>query len=201
MDELGKFEINAVQEIINIGVGRAAHILNQMLGAKIKLVVPEVHYFEHEEELKNFEKFHEIQSTVTMDFTGAFSGTSALTFPQKSAARLVEILVPDSPSEGEDLNAITESTLNEVGNIILNSVVGSFSNMFEKTVEYNVPNYGLLPICDLPDRVHLEDEPAIIIADATFSVEGEDISGKVIMLFMIQSFKTLLTDIKVAVGS
>jgi chemotaxis protein CheC len=74
--------VDAIRELINIGVGRAAGLLNDMTGTHIRLVVPEVRVLRytdlpHEDRLVDGSRL----SAVTLMFRGPFSGMSMLVFP------------------------------------------------------------------------------------------------------------------------
>ena len=90
----------------------------------IELDVPVVKVLEPRElpqELENLAR--DPLAAVQLNFRGPFSGSAALAFPPDSAAKLVAILVGEEP-EGADLDAIRVGTLTEVGNIVINGVMG-----------------------------------------------------------------------------
>ena len=45
--------------------------------------------------------------------------------------------VPAAPS----LNAVMAGTLNEIGNIVINGVIGTIGNILAKPFDFSVPNY------------------------------------------------------------
>ena len=71
------YQIDALTELINIGVGRAAGTLNQILEAHVHLQVPSVKIFQYsqiEQALNNIATIP--LSLVRLIFKGPFSGTA-----------------------------------------------------------------------------------------------------------------------------
>jgi len=86
-------QIDALKELINIGVGRAAGVLNQMVSAHIKLQVPRIQIItlrDLAEETKNIGT--DMLATVQIHFKGLFSGNVAMVMASDSAAKLVSVL-------------------------------------------------------------------------------------------------------------
>ena len=81
-------QFDALKEIVNIGVGRAASALNEMLDAHIELKVPTICFFNLKETDK-IPKHLQIDqlSCVQMGFKGSFNGKAALVFPPESYMR------------------------------------------------------------------------------------------------------------------
>jgi chemotaxis protein CheC len=188
-------QIDILKELINIGVGRAAGMLNDMLLSRVQLQVPYVKVFSP---LTLQEEMGELGgdklSTVRLTFKGPFSGIASLVFPPDSAAKLVDILTGEEPGD-TDLDSIRIGTLTEVGNIILNGVMGSIGNVLERHINYSVPAY----IEDNIEHLLLADDPdsntTILLAHTRFTIEQLQIEGDIILLFEVGSFDALLAAI------
>lgn len=187
-------QTDALIELINIGVGRAAGILNQMLHHHITLEVPNITVRSHPELRKELNALDQGPvSTVRMKFKGAFSGTTALVFPSASAAHLAAIVSQEDP-ENSDLDSVRIGTLTEVGNIVINGVMGSITNVLAESVSYSMPLY-------LEDSVenfllsHGSDSTSVVlVAQTRFTIEHLQIVGNIILLFE-SSFEALLAAI------
>ena len=74
--------VDALKELINIGVGRAAGVLNQMVRSHIILQVPAVKVLRIDQLAEELVEFGEGPlAVVSLDFQGAFSGVAELLFP------------------------------------------------------------------------------------------------------------------------
>jgi len=186
------YQIDALTELINIGVGRAAGMLNQILEAHIYLQVPSVKIFPHsqvESVLSNVATTP--LSVVSLVFKGSFSGTALLAFPSDSASNLVTI-VADEESDISDLDSIRVGALSEIGNIVLNGVMGSVSNVLKQRLIYSIPVYVEDTIEHLLREDGLEADSTIILAKTELTIKKFRIKGDIILLFRVDLFNTLI---------
>ncbi len=180
-----------LQELINIGVGKAAFMLNKMVKIHIELQVPQIHFYKLADLMEN-DDFQRISgmSGVILDFKGAFSGTSALLFPPESASSLVSIIVGQQKMQ-VDMDSMRIGTLQEVGNIVLNGVMGSIANILQEPLEYSTLDYceGAMK-CILPK--HDLSDSTILMARTHFTLEKQSICGDILIIFRIGSFNSLI---------
>jgi chemotaxis protein CheC len=186
------YQIDALTELINIGVGRAAGMLNQILEAHVQLKVPSIRIFPHSEieETLNTMAVTPL-SLVSLAFKGSFSGTALLAFPSDSASNLVNIVAGEEP-DLSDLDSIRVGALTEVGNIILNGVMGSVSNVLKKHLNYSIPVYVEDTIKHLLVEDGLDLDSPIILAKTELRIKKFQIKGNIILLFRVNLFNTLI---------
>ncbi|MEZ2317729.1 MAG: chemotaxis protein CheC [Microcoleus sp.] len=191
--ELTADELDALKELINIGVGHAAGMLNEMIQFPIQLEIPDVELLsslELQRELK--ERFGiELISVVQLAFSGSFSGSAQLLFPTESAVNLVSVLTGEDKGS-PDLDSLKISTLSEVGNMVINGVMGSISNVLDQPLDYAVPYYAEEEIQELLLKEESLDYGTILLAPAHFSIEQLQIQGDIMLFFDMGSFKLLL---------
>lgn len=189
--ELSPDHLDALTEIINIGVGRAAAVLNEMTNSHVRLNVPFIKVLLPSEiEKEGDGLWDQDVSSVRMSFSGSLTGVAALVFPPKSALKLVALLTGEgylSP----DLDSLKMETLNEVGNIVINGVLGSIGNMLEKHINYSIPSYSEDTLEGLVSK-QFYDSGTIIMAQADFFVETENIQGNILLIFEVNSFDAIL---------
>jgi chemotaxis protein CheC len=190
---LTEMQTDALKEVINLGVGYAACSLNELVGTHVTLHVPEVSMLTFEEAK---ERFHEmgwgILSTVQLQFSGPLKGNVALVFPSDSAVKLVSLLTGDE-GNNSDVDGIRAATLEEAGNILLNGVVGSISNLLHNNISFSVPYYS--EEAGLPARLVGWAEAAevhVIFARARFMVAKHEIEGEILLFFEVASLETLV---------
>src|SRR5512135_3103507 len=84
-----EYQLDALRELINIGVGRAAKVLSEMVNARIILQVPFIKLLTPENLRREMGHLGEgLLAAVRLGFKGPFSGTAALVFPSDSASKL-----------------------------------------------------------------------------------------------------------------
>lgn len=188
-------QIDALQEIINIGVGRAASMLNEMIESRIILEIPYIKVLNLEELQQELaQRFHEdCFAAVRLGFKGSFCGMAELVFPRESASTLVSVLTGEDIGS-PDLDAVKIGTLSEIGNIVINGVMGSISNVLKQHMNYGIPMY----LEDTIEHLVLSDyviNQTILLAQTSFTIEQLEIMGDIILIFEMTSFDALLTAI------
>jgi chemotaxis protein CheC len=188
---LTSLQLDILQELINIGVGRAAGMLNQMVSTHIQLQVPVLLVLTPPELEKLYASRPDtVFSAVQLSFTGEFAGVSALIFPPESASKLVSVMLgrEGAPENDEQLRT---GTLQEVGNIVLNGVMGSIANILKEPLRYSSPGFVEAGIA----RIVGEVSGMILMARTQFSMRDHLIEGEVLILFSLSSFDSLLAAI------
>jgi chemotaxis protein CheC len=201
MKKLSEMQRDALTEIVNIGVGRAANSLSDIIGEHIILKVPKVEVFSLEKLSEVLSSFKGMKhSSVLQGFQGDFKGTSALVFPPDSAARLVSALTGDE-ADSPTLDAVRSGTLIEIGNIVINAILGTMGNMLESNFTFSLPEYReIKDIKDILDVVNNEDEGFILLAETNFNISTLEINGYIFVLFKLDSLKSLMTIIDHSIG-
>lgn len=187
---------DALTEMINIGIGRAAHVINQMISERVTLSVPEVRIEKLDQLWEELGFQNEKVSTVMMEFSGTFSGHSAIVLSSKSATNLVAALVGGEAVETEELDMLKVSTLSEVGNIIANNIIGSIANSLQKRLEYNIPFYREVHAAK---DMGVDTELIGIVAKTQFQVKNLEIKGDIVLFFATDGLDRLLKEISAIV--
>jgi chemotaxis protein CheC len=188
-------QLDALQELINIGVGRAASLLNEMVDSHIHLEIPVVKVLTAAEAYEELNaRFHnDSLASVKLNFSGDFYGTAGLVFPTESASTLVSILTGEEAGS-DDLDAVKIGTLSEIGNIIINGVMGSISNVLKQHMNYTLPVY----LEDTIDNLLLPNQISnskILLAQARFNIEKLELMGDIILIFEVGTFDALINAI------
>jgi chemotaxis protein CheC len=136
---LSEFERDALGEISNIAMARAANSLRQMVEHEVLLSVPSVEIVSPETATQIVRKPDNPNLiAVRQDFSGAFSGRALLIFPETNSLELVRAVVGrEFPLE--DIVNLEDEALAETGNIILNSWVATIANLLKRALKMSLP--------------------------------------------------------------
>jgi chemotaxis protein CheC len=136
---LTEFERDALAEISNVAMARAANSLRQMVEHEVLLSVPSVEIVSSESATQIVGKRDNPNLVaVRQDFSGAFSGRALLIFPETNSLELVRAVVGrDFPLE--DIVNLEDEALAETGNIILNSWVATIANLLKRGLKMSLP--------------------------------------------------------------
>ncbi|MEG5063299.1 chemotaxis protein CheC [Microcoleus sp. B3-A4] len=199
--KLSTRQLDALQELVNIGIGQAAGVLNDMIDSPIRLQIPYLQILtpiDVEEELEQHLNGEQI-AAVQLKFTGSFGGIAQLVFPTNSAALLVTMLTGEEVGT-HDLDSVKIGTLSEVGNIVINGVMGAISNVLQQRLNYSIPTYSEGTIANLLVSGGLATDTVVLLAQTSFMIERLHIEGDIILIFNVNSFDTLLTAINQLAG-
>lgn len=187
-------QLDALTEAVNIGVGRAAASLNSLVDRNIELRVPRVHVC-CPDELRQLVEMEgdQLDTSVVQGFSGSMTGQALLAFPEASGVALAK-LVADPDAEGDALEFDLAGVLEEIGNIVLNGVLGSLANLFEDDFIYTVPELYSGPATDaLLDKAEsTTTAPTCLLSDARFEVADSEISGSLLLAFNTEELSVLL---------
>lgn len=188
-------QLDTIKELFNIGVGRAAQTLSTMLNSFIQLQVPTVEIFTNPDYSALKKRFGlDRVSTITMDYQSSFSGSVFLMVPPESATVLVSALVDEEPGP-INLDPVRAGTLCEVGNMVINSLMGSIANVLKETVNYSLPEYKEDAFENIFQERSANDDTSICIANTTMKIKELEINGNLIIVFKVGHLKKLLASI------
>ena len=188
---LSEEDIDALGEIVNIGVGRAASSLSELIGTRIDLRVPVVQIIDPSDADQRFET----GMSILQSFDGEISGNAVLVFPKVSGKKLAALL--GGYHESAEIPELEISgILAEVGNIVLNGVLGSLANTIETNLTYTVPEFyvqeTITGLISKRREAPSDKADSVLYADTQFCVESQDIRGSVIVAFHLGSFESLI---------
>jgi chemotaxis protein CheC len=185
-------QMDALTEMINIGVGKAASILNQMVQAPVTLTVPSIKVLEAEAAIKELSSQGACQvAAVTMQFQGRLGGNTTIFFTPQNAAKLANVLI-GGDMQDLDLDSIKIGALTEVGNILLNSVIGSISNIVREKITFKVPVYEDRRLQDIMLKGLDENQRVVVVAETFFDVKEHSIRGETLLILGVNSFDSLI---------
>jgi chemotaxis protein CheC len=189
---LGELEHDALTELVNIGVSRAAVNLRKMIGDQVLLSVPAVEVIGRRAAAALIRERETDQLVaVRQGFEGAFSGQALLIFPESNSLELVRAVTGDDMTP-DDVREMEQEALSETGNIVLNGCLATMANMLKRPLTMSLPEVvrgdGQL-LFDLPG-VRANDG-VVLFLYINFSVSGRDIRGYIAMLMDLPSLDAL----------
>jgi chemotaxis protein CheC len=186
---LSELEQDALAELSNVAMARAANSLRQMIKHQVELSVPSVEIVSKEAAAQLISK--PTQATlvaIRQDFSGAFSGRALLIFPESSSLELVRVVV-GSQLPLEDIVNLEDEALAETGNIILNSWVATIANLLKSGLKMSLPT---VVRGDSRQMFKSEESHSLVLfLHIKFEVSTKEIRGYVALLMDIPSVEEL----------
>ena len=187
---LDDFYVDAVAEVLNVGMGSAAAALSEMINDEIKLSVPGVEF------VSRLEAAHIIGSKAKTDvsgvhqhFQGAFDGDAMLLFPEEQSLELVRAVLQHDDLSLQDLTDMEQEAMTEIGNVILNACLCSMADMFGKEMLGDIPEFvqGSLAQVFSTDGALEHTEAIVLLLNMDFAVDKKNIQGYVTFLMDVDS--------------
>ncbi|GAA5261573.1 chemotaxis protein CheC [Methanocalculus sp. MC3] len=198
--EIDSLDLDGIRELVNIGVGKAAGILSEMTGSTIELTIPNISIYSKEESGQIISQIGtERYSAISLDFNGVFSGMTYSIFPAESAHILIDAITgEESAVDGYEgaFSSIQAETLKEVGNILINGVMGSITNVLKSQLTYSLPTYSEADIPALIQNVRQEHREAVLLAETHMFIRNLNIEGKILIIMGAESFETLIRRVR-----
>jgi chemotaxis protein CheC len=189
---LTDFENDALTELVNIGVGRAAASLGAMIGEHVLLSVPAVSLLSRrraaevvgERQLGPLVAVHQV-------FGGGFSGRALLIFPEAKSLELVRA-VTGGELPLPDIIELEQEALAETGNIVLNSCLATIANVLKRKLTMSLPEILRGAGGDLFDvSLDLDAESVVLFLYIDFTVRRRGIRGYIALLMDLPELDAL----------
>lgn len=189
---LDELELDAIKELVNLGVGRAASSLRDMVGEQVHLSVPNVKLVSRTEAIFILREREEGELVgVHQVFEGDIAGRALLIFPQTRSLELVRA-VTRGELPLEDIIELEQEALAETGNIILNGCLSTIANMLQRSLKMSLPDvvrgtapqlFGMAPAPEAGD--------VVMFLYIDFALRQKDIHGYIAMLMDMPSLVAL----------
>jgi chemotaxis protein CheC len=193
---LTELERDALTELVNIGVSRAALGLRKMVGEEVLLSVPSVEVVTHKSAITLIgERESDDLVAVRQDFAGPFSGRALLIFPRAKSLDLVRAVAGEDMKQKE-LEEFEQEALSEIGNVILTCCLSMMANMLKQSFTMSLPEVLRGNGPKLFEITSPSEDSLVVFLYINFSVHNRDIRGYIAMLMDVPS----LASVKLLVG-
>jgi chemotaxis protein CheC len=138
---LNELQRDALTEVFNIGAGRAAESLSEIVGDTVLLSVPRIEILDKKDlDVATLGLGNEEFAAVSQVFSGPIEAEGLLLFTEAHALEIVkEMMGSEVPIE--DLPEFEQEAMCEVGNIILNACLSAMADIFNIELTSGLPRY------------------------------------------------------------
>ena len=189
---LDELDLDALTELVNLGISQSAHNLAEMVREEVTLSVPRVTIVSRDEaiatlaarESKRLVAVHQV-------FEGDITGRALLIFPEAQSLELVRAVVGGTLAI-EEIIELEQEALAETGNVILNGCLATIANQLERSLKISLPEilHG-----EGQEFFSLEPPPPpgdlVMFIYINFALRHSDISGYIAMLLDMPSMNVL----------
>lgn len=185
-----ELDIDALTELFNIGLHRAASSLSELTGQRIIVDLPQLWVCPIEEtHARLIELLQGDLATVHQIFRGTVTGDAVLVLQYESAARLATLMTDGEVAIGGRLDQSAREVLAEIGNVILSSCLSSFGDMLRVSVSFSVPRIHVESLEGMLRSLQVDNEDLhfALLAATQFRLSEEEVGGYLIIAVGVSS--------------
>ncbi|MFB6146722.1 MAG: chemotaxis protein CheC, partial [Halobacteriaceae archaeon] len=187
----------AFDDLIDRGAAGAADHLTSMTGIETEVEVSRLSFVPVEDTPGHVG--NTVYAGVVLELDGTPDGYIAILFDEPSARRVVDALIPtDPPEEGDGFEGMSQSAIEEVGNVMTSGFVDGWANVLDGTIDISPPAFvhdmGDAIVDPLAARLGRTQEHAFII-DTLIMADGSEIGCEIYVLPSADDLREALTEL------
>ncbi len=196
-----KYDI--LKELFNISVGKAASILSEMINKRILLNVPNIEILGPKDvEFKIDNLIPKVLDGTLMvssiSFKEKLTGQANLIFPAEKMRTFINLCLSQEETIAQNDMEFTDidfDIIKEIGNIILNSIIGGIGNNLGIELNYTLPEVKVFDRIDFENDIEKKDYLYILMLYITFNIDDIEIAGAIIINLTLESLNELINKI------
>lgn len=198
-----KLRYDILKELFNISVGNAASMLSEIVNKKILLNVPDVEIIDFND--KEFKLDNCIPKVLdgtlmvsSISFDKNLTGKANLIFPAEKMRTFINLCLNKEEKDKYYEMHFTDvdfDIIKEIGNIILNSVMGEVGNYLDINLNYTLPEVKIFNRIDFSKDIENNEYKHILILYITFLIDTTEIKGAIVVDLTLNSLNELLKKI------
>jgi chemotaxis protein CheC len=194
---------DALTELFNIGLHRAAASLSELTGQRIVVELPRLWVCPIEEtHLRLRELLEGELATVHQIFMGNVNGDAILVLEYEQASRLATLLTGGDVAVGGRLDQSAREVLTEVGNVILSSCLSAFGDMLQVKVSFSVPRIHVESLEGMLRSIKVDSDEMhyTLLAATRFRLTEGEVGGYLMIAVGISSLELISSALKAREG-
>lgn len=191
-----------LKELFNMSVGKSASLLSEIINKKIMLNVPDLKIIDLNGEIIEIDYYlpQVLQGTImvsSIEFKDELRGKASLIFPADKMRRFINLCINENDQNVDNMNFtdVDFDIIKEIGNIVLNSVIGEIGNYLRLKLSYTISEVLLFNKSDFKESLTNKEYNHILILYITFKIGGSEIAGAIIINLTLNSLSELLNKV------
>jgi chemotaxis protein CheC len=191
---LDAIQTDALTELFNIGLHRAAASLSELTSQRIIVELPRlwISPIEHMRP-RLMELLDGDLASVHQIFGGVVSGDAVLLLEYDKAALLAKLMTQDEVALSGRLDQSAREVLTEVGNIVLGACLSVFGDILKVSVSFSVPRIHIESLDGLLQSLTVEHDELqyAVIAATRFRLSELEVGGYLIVALGLTSLELI----------
>lgn len=198
-----KYDI--LKELFNISVGQAACMLSEIVNKTVVLDIPKIEILNSAEKLSQLQLESQLPSGTngalmvsSITFQEKLTGEANLIFPAEKMKSFVNLCLGEEDEMYDSHMNFTDidfDVIKEIGNIILNAIVGGIGNHLDIQLKYASPEVQVFDRDDFEKGIKSKKELCLLFLYIRFGIDNTEIEGAVIVSLTISALTDLMKTI------
>lgn len=199
LDELTPAQLDALQEVGNIGAGHGATALSQLLGKRIHITVPKANVLPLSDVPKLVGDPSTLVAGLTLSILGDATGKILVLFPRDSALHLADMLLKLEIGTSKILTEMGHSAIKEAGNILTGAYLSALNEFLGMLLLISVPTlvFDMAGALLATVTQGMEDVTKVICIETKFIDANEVVGGYFILVPDAASLRAIFQAVKV----
>ncbi len=191
MFQLQALEHDALEEIFNMGVGRAAAAMSRIVDEEVTMSFPAILFQTREQALLTLDRGRARRlCAIAQHYHGVFNTEAILMFPEDKSMEIVTLMVGHVLPDAE-LTELEQEAMSEIGNIVLNSCMGTLADITGQELHGSLPEYRLGSSADILARSGEQWNGLVLTLQIDFRIESHQIDGYLALLLDLTALSDL----------
>ena len=139
-EDLDEMQLDALREIGNIGSGNAATALSEMLKRQVDITVPKIGILDYSDVAESLGGPEQLMVALMFQLHGDVTGMIMFLLKKDFAHLILQELMGIPFPENAELDEMSSSAIQEVGNIMAGSFANAIGEMTGLTIDITVPD-------------------------------------------------------------
>lgn len=198
-----KYDI--LTELFNISVGQAACMLSEIVNKKVVLDIPNIEVLDSANQLSQLHLHSQLPAdsngalmVSSITFQEKLTGEANLIFPAEKMKSFVNLCLGEEDEiyvSHMNFTDIDFDVIKEIGNIILNAIVGGIGNHLELELKYASPEVQVFDKDGFEKGLKNKKELCLLLLYIRFGIDNTEIEGAVIVSLTLSALTDLMKTI------
>ncbi len=193
--DLNDLQLDALKEIGNIGSGNAATALSDMLEHSVSIAVPTIKVLDYNTVVENLGGPETLLVGILLSLKGDVTGMMMFLLHKEFAHMVLNSLIGSEFNEEVDLDDMSQSTIQEVGNIMAAAYVNAIASLTGLTIDISVPTMSVDmagALLSVPAIYYANISDKIILIEDEFGHETKESTSHILLIPEVDSLQKIM---------
>jgi len=202
---LSDIERDALTEAFNVALGAASATFAEVVQTEVQMSVPCVDILSRSELVRRLSELPDSSArrrliAIAQEFESQrdIQTDAVLLMPQQASLEVVRLMLGEHAHDVTDITELEQDALGEIGNVIINTCMGTLADMFGVEFQGSLPTVESAELDELVD--HLDPGVATLLAQISMTLRASNVTGMVLFLMNVPSLEHLIGHMRTYFG-